>query len=178
MTTEKRNLRHIVRSRIATLSQSQRQQASQQIFSAVESLSAFAEAGVVALFASLPDEPQSQKFIEKWHGRKRIVLPRIEGDEMHFFDYAPEKMLAGEFGIAEPQGDISCAPEEIDLMVMPGVAFTSTGSRMGRGKGFYDRYLSLNGFRATTVGVCFKEQLVEQIPTETHDKPADYIIAY
>lgn len=177
MTTEKRNLRLTVRSRIATLTPEQRSEASHRIFSEVESLPSFARVRVIALFAALPDEPQTKEFIERWRDRKRIVLPRIEGSEMRFYDYTPDSMQSGSFGIDEPQGATPCATEDIEMMIMPGVAFTSNGCRMGRGKGFYDRYLSQAGFRAMTIGVCFKEQMVEQIPTEMHDKRVDMVIS-
>lgn len=166
----------MVRGRIATLTEQQRREASERIFAAVEQLPTFDSAEVVALFASLPDEPCTDAFIAEWHGRKRIVLPRIEGEVMHFYDYSPESMQSGSFGIAEPQGAQACNPADIDLMVVPGVAFTTEGLRLGRGKGFYDRYLSQEGFRATTIGVCFAEQIVDSLPHEPHDKRVKKVV--
>ncbi len=173
---EKSEIRARVRRHIAALTEEQREQASHRIFEQVAALHDFAEAQVVALYATLPDEPHSQEHIAKWHGRKRIVLPRVEGDVMHFYDYSPESMRSGAFGIAEPQGSEPCPPEDIDLMVVPGVAFTTDGKRMGRGKGFYDKYMSQAGFRAHTVGVCFHVQLVEYIPTDPHDRCVERVI--
>ena len=97
---------------------------------------------------------------------------------MHFYDYSSDAMASGYFGINEPQGNTPCAPSDIDFMVVPGVAFTADGRRMGRGKGFYDRYLSQEGFRATTVGVCFREQIVDDLPSEPHDRSTNYVIAF
>ena len=174
----KRDIRRTVRDRITLLSEQQRIEASQRIFAEVATLPAFERAKVVALFASLPDEPQSRQFIDEWYGRKRIVLPRCEGEVMNFYDYSPEVMQSGSFGIAEPQGAEPCPPAEIDFMIVPGVAFTADGRRLGRGKGFYDRYLSQNGFAAITVGVCFREQVVDEIPSEPHDKVVESVIAY
>ena len=175
---DKRDIRRTVRNRITLLSEQQRIEASQRIFAEVATLPAFERAKVVALFASLPDEPQSRQFIDEWYGRKRIVLPRCEGEVMNFYDYSPEVMQSGSFGINEPQGAESCQPSEIDFMVVPGVAFTADGRRLGRGKGFYDRYLSQNGFAAITVGVCFREQVVDEIPSEPHDRVVESVIAY
>ena len=62
------------------------------------------------------------------------------------------------------------------MMVVPGVAFTAAGERMGRGKGYYDRYLSREGFRAYSVGVCFGCQMCEELPTEPHDRRMDEVI--
>lgn len=173
---EKREIRVQVRRRIASLSEEQREQASRHIFEQVASLPDFVGARVVALFSALPDEPRSREFITEWHGRKRIVLPRIEGDIMQFYDYSPEAMQSGAFGIDEPQGIAPCPPEDIDLMIVPGVAFTLDGKRLGRGKGFYDKYLSQKGFRAHTIGVCFRVQLVNTLPTDPHDKCVERVV--
>lgn len=54
-------------------------------------------------------------------------------------------------------------------MIVPGVAFTLSGARLGRGKGFYDKYMSQSGFCASTIGVCYEEQLVPSLPCEPHD---------
>lgn len=176
MEMTKHQLRTLIRSRIATLSEEQRTTASRSIFEQVEAHPAFVEASVVALFASLPDEPQSMPFITRWSHTKRIVLPRVEGEVMHFYDYDPKQMLPGAFGISEPQNPTACPPQDIDLMIVPGVAFTPDGKRMGRGKGFYDRYLSQHNLHAHTIGICFREQLVSNLPTNPHDKCVDQII--
>ena len=68
---------------------------------------------------------------------------------MRFYDYDPASMNdSGSFGISEPEATALCRPEEIDFIIVPGVAFTAAGMRLGRGKGFYDKYLSQPGFRA------------------------------
>ena len=77
----------------------------------------------------------------------------------------------------EPQGATPCPPERIDLIVVPGTAFTRAGARMGRGRGYYDRYLSRPGFHARTVGVCYTHQLLDTLPVEPHDVPLDRVIA-
>ena len=82
------------------------------------------------------------------------------------------------FGIAEPEpGARTCPPGEIDLVVVPGVAFTAGGVRLGRGKGYYDRYLSQAEFRGVTVGVCYAHQLVGELPSEPHDVAVDCVVA-
>ena len=61
-------------------------------------------------------------------------------------------------------------------MVVPGVAFASDGRRLGRGKGYYDRYLAREGFRAYTVAVCYSCQLRDDVPAEPHDKRVDEVV--
>lgn len=103
-------------------------------------------------------------------------MPRVEGDVMNFYSYDKDAMAAGAYGINEPQRGVPVQPYEIDAIVVPGVAFTAKGMRMGRGKGFYDRYLMQSGFAALKIGVCYREQLVPDIPTEPHDVPMDAVI--
>ena len=103
------------------------------------------------------------------------MVPRIEGEEMNFYDIS-EGLEKGSFDIMEPTSNTPIEPSEIDVMIVPGVAFTRQGARLGRGKGFYDKYLSHSGFRAYTIGVCFPCQIVESLPTEPHDKTLDKVI--
>lgn len=86
---------------------------------------------MVALFASLKDEPLTAPALERWSRSKRIVLPRVEGDIMRFYDYDPASMNdSGSFGISEPEATALCRPEEIDFIIVPGVAFTAAGMRL------------------------------------------------
>lgn len=132
-------------------------------------------AQVVALFAPLPDEVQIGELCAKVGCR--VVLPRVSGEDMEFYDYANSSLEQGAFGIMEPQGTEACRADEIDLMVVPGVAFTASGDRLGRGKGYYDKYLSREGFRAYCIGVCYAHQLLEVLPTELHDKRMDMVVS-
>lgn len=160
------------------LSSEQREELSARIFNEAERLPAFARAKVVALFASLKDEPLTAPALERWSRSKRIVLPRVEGDIMRFYDYDPASMNdSGSFGISEPEATALCRPEEIDFIIVPGVAFTAAGMRLGRGKGFYDKYLSQPGFRAFKAGVCYPHQVVEELPADPFDVPVDHLAA-
>ena len=158
------------------LSSEQREELSARIFNEAERLPAFARAKVVALFASLKDEPLTAPALERWSRSKRIVLPRVEGDIMRFYDYDPASMNdSGSFGISEPEATALCRPEEIDFIIVPGVAFTAAGMRLGRGKGFYDKYLSQPGCRAFKAGVCYPHQVVEELPADPFDVPVDHL---
>ena len=173
---DKRTIRKAVRAEIAQLTDTEKAELSAQIFSKIAELQEVRQASVVALFASLADEPQTTAIIEQLAQSKRIVLPRIEGEEMEFYDIS-EGLHKGAFGIMEPVATTPIEPSEIDVMIVPGVAFTRNGARLGRGKGFYDKYLSRKGFRAYTIGVCYPCQVVEDIPTEEHDKTLDRVVS-
>ena len=154
----------------------QRLRASAAIFSAVERLPEFRAARTVAVFAALPDEPATDEVLARWASTRRVVLPRVEGDAMRFYACRPDALVFGAFGILEPQGERPCPAGEIDLVVCPGVAFTADGRRLGRGRGYYDRYLGDPAFRGFRVGVCYAHQMVDDLPVEPHDVRMDRVI--
>lgn len=88
-----------------------------------------------------------------------------------------EEMKTGAFGISEPTGLTFDKLDEIDLIIVPGMAFDKEGHRLGRGKGFYDRFLSQPNIMSTyKIGICLPHQLLEAIPTEAHDITMNEVI--
>lgn len=166
---QKAELRKKMRLLNRSLSPEERTRLSAELWERVEKSEAFRAARCVALFSSLPDEPDTTPALAAWSTRKRLLVPRVEGEVMHFYDYRPEQMAEGSFGISEPEGLECVSPAEIDLILVPGVAFTRRGDRMGRGKGFYDKYLIQLRPDAVKIGICYPHQLVDELPTEAHD---------
>lgn len=167
-----------MRQRNRTLLPEEREVASARIFRQVEEHERFRRAQVVAAFCALKDEPTTETTLRRWVEQgKRVAVPRVEGERMRFFYYEPTKLVRGAFGIEEPSEEAElCPPCAMDLMVVPGVAFTAAGDRLGRGKGYYDKYLSQNDFRGYTIGVGYAHQLLETLPTEEHDRQLDTVI--
>lgn len=169
MMLDKAELRKKMRQLNRSLSPEERARLSEELWHRVEESEAFRRARCVAFFCSLPDEPDTTPALARWRSSKRLLVPRVEGEVMHFYDYAPERMAAGSFGITEPEAADPVDPAEIDLILVPGVAFTRSGDRMGRGKGFYDKYLPALRPDAVKIGICYPHQFVEFLPTEPHD---------
>ncbi|MDR2890209.1 MAG: 5-formyltetrahydrofolate cyclo-ligase [Alistipes sp.] len=155
-----------------------------EIIGLIESLVEFTSARTVALYCALPDEVPTAAMLARWFGTKRLVLPVISGEEMTFREYTGEGgLVEGAFGISEPDGtndkEGEVAPSEIDLMLVPGMAFDVAGRRLGRGKGFYDRYLSASdAARICKVGICPPHRLVAEVPAEPHDITMDKVISH
>ena len=171
---DKKSIRAEVRRRIKLLSDGEKSAAAATIFAKVEAKEAFASAECVALFVAMWDEVPTAEVLERWRNMgKRVVVPRVEGDVMRYYDYHPDKMAVGAFGIIEPVGEEEVAADAIDLMIVPARAFTPKGDRLGRGGGFYDKYMSLEGFRAMKYGVAFACQVFDALPTDPHDIPVD-----
>ena len=171
---EKTQIRRQIKLATRALSVVQCHEQSQRVIAQLREIIAQRKPRVVALFAPLSDEVQIGELNKL--PDCRVVLPRVSGDDMEFYELASSSLTEGAYGILEPQGSVSCCADEIDLMVVPGVAFTAAGDRLGRGKGYYDKYLSRKGFRAFCVGVCYAHQLLAELPTESHDKRMDMIV--
>lgn len=136
----------------------------------------FLTAKTVLLYHSLNDEVNTHQFIEKWCSQKQLLLPKVVGDDLElrcFHDVSELKI--GSFGIAEPTGKLFTDYAQIDMVVVPGIAFDHCGNRLGRGKGYYDRLLPklTNAYK---IGVCFPYQLVDAVPVEPTDIKMDTII--
>ena len=173
---DKRDIRKSVRFAIAAIPHYVRRQKSDGLALAIMLHPVVRAARVVALFSPLPDEPQISEIIELMARERVVLLPRVEGDVMRFYPFSPKAMSKGAYGIMEPKDGEPFSPGEIDVMVVPGAAFTACGKRMGRGKGFYDKYMSQDGFRAYKIGVCYTEQILPSLPCEPHDVSMDEVV--
>ena len=143
-------------------------------FGAIEDLDVWREARVIGLYSALPDEIETAKVIDKWSKYKKIVLPVVSETEMEFYEYKDE-LCRGAFGILEPKATNMVNPKDIDLLIIPGVAFDRAGNRLGRGKGYYDKYLVRTD--AYMIGVAFSCQITPAIPCEKHDVKMDVVMA-
>lgn len=119
---------------------------------------------------------------------QRVVVPYCTVDEHGnnelglFHLKCLDELAIGKWRILEPRlelrqvSDRIVSVEQLDLVIVPGVAFSPNGHRLGNGQGYYDRLLSRLGPQCTTVGICFECQLMPRIPTETHDQSLDIIV--
>lgn len=171
----KEDIRRIIRARKALLSEIERIDAADRAFSRLEQSAAFIMAERILMYHSLPDELSTRRFLDKWTGMKEFFLPRVNGLNLEILPYDRSRLSLGSFQIEEPTGDETVSLDDIDLVVVPAVAYDPAGNRVGRGKGYYDRLLG-PGCRATTVGVCYDFQLVDEIETDPYDVPVDIVI--
>lgn len=148
--------------------------AAEAVFSRLENTAAFQLAEKILIYHSLPDELDTRRFLDKWKNRKKFFLPRVNGVNLEILPYEESRLEIGSFHIEEPSGDELHPVEEIEVIIVPGVAFDRKGHRLGRGKGYYDRLLQTAA--ATKIGVGYEFQLVEEIPVEPHDVRMDIII--
>lgn len=135
-------------------------------------------AKTVLLYNSLPDEVYTHGLIKQLHNKgKTVLLPVVISDtEMELRLYRnPNSFETSSYGILEPIGEAFTDFSSIEFALIPGMAFDKERNRLGRGKGYYDRFLpSLT--KAYKVGICFPFQFLPNIPTEETDIKVDECI--
>ncbi|MBR6541470.1 MAG: 5-formyltetrahydrofolate cyclo-ligase, partial [Bacteroidales bacterium] len=107
----------------------------------------------ILIYNSLPDEVQTSLLFTLKEAGKRIVLPVVTGDILILKEYIPGKLSVGYMNILEPNQEETVDPNEIDLAIIPGVAFDKECNRPGRGKGYYDKLLPCTN--CPKIGICY-----------------------
>ena len=130
----------------------------------------------VLLYNSLPDEVCTTWLIKELAEKgKRVLLPTVVGDDLELHEYAGDALShSGYMNITESDGPLFTDFDSIDFAVIPGMAFTKDGVRLGRGKGYYDRLLPKTN--CPLAGLAFDFQIVDAIPSEQHDVRMDFIV--
>lgn len=156
-------------------SEQREKEESAAVWEEIEKDPEFIKAGTILLYMSLPGELPTKEFLDKWYGRKRIAIPKvISPTGMELREYKPESTETGAYGICEPTTDAAkIEAGEIGYAIIPGTAFSSDGTRLGRGKGYYDRLLPQLNCRK--VGVCLSYRLIENVPSDSHDIKVDAV---
>ena len=178
---EKEATRQAVRGAIAALSDEERANASRQIARRVTSLKEYQYARTVLLFLSMPDEVDTGPILlDALRRGLSVAAPRVirgTRDMVALPVRDPERDIApGAWGIPEPVGGTPIASEEIDFVLVPGLAFDRVGHRLGRGAGFYDRFMSADGFSGYRCAIAFDCQIVAAVPVDLHDIPVQCIV--
>ena len=136
----------------------------------------YQEAKVIATYLSFPHEFQTQELIEQaLRDCKKVLIPKTYSKgRMDFVIYDPQQLVKTSFGLLEPHGDLGVVDaSQIDLIHVPGLAFTMEGYRIGYGGGYYDRYLK--HFPGHTLSMVYPCQIRDFIP-EDHDIPVQEVL--
>lgn len=113
---------------------------------------------------------------------RTVCFPKVKGDEMEFYEITDmdSQMTTGAYSIPEPKGNTrKIYPQDIDIMIVPAIAYNDEGLRLGQGGGYYDRYLNqaeAKGKIPYTIGVCYDFQIYSALPVEPHDRAVDCIM--
>lgn len=150
-------------------------EATEKIFSQLEKMYEFQQAKKIFIYIGFGSEIATLQFLEKHYLEKDIYVPKIEGKDMMLSHLQNLKNLEkNSLGILEPK-EANNYIGEIDLVITPAVVFDKNGYRLGYGGGYYDRYFEKNNYKLS-IGLCYDQLLVEQVPKESHDKQVDIVL--
>ncbi len=169
----KQELRAVISQKRRILTKEQVSEDSHNIVQQILALPAFVKAKRIMIYYPVHNEIDLRALIES-APEKQFYFPVTHRRSIEVRPYAgEEQMKRGKFGIPEPQ--TAAYTGKLDLIFVPGVAFDKEGHRMGRGGGYYDRFLKR--FRRTTkIGVAYKFQRVKKVPTTWNDIKMDKLI--
>lgn len=141
----------------------------------------FQKSETVMIFLSMACEVDTSYLaIECWNAGKRVLAPRISWDQRRMLPTEISSLTndvrESAMGIREPHEGMPFPVSDIDLVVVPGLAYDARGERLGRGRGFYDRFLAHRDLRAFTTGLAFEEQIVASVPTADRDQRVRMIV--
>jgi len=155
---------------------------SKQACATLGGLEEFRSARCVMLYLPTPTEVDTAHLaLAAWQDGKTVVMPKVFWGQGHMIpvvcrSLGDEDLSPGKFGIREPADGEPWLLEDIDLVVTPALAFDRRGHRLGRGGGFYDRFLAQPALHATAVGLAFAEQVVDELPINGEDHPVDILV--
>jgi 5-formyltetrahydrofolate cyclo-ligase len=155
--------------------------ASLGVWNVLQHCAEYKKATGIGAFASLPGEINTYPLLEGvLKSEKKLYLPRVAKEKDHFEFYPVsdlKSLVPGLFGIREPTGPHPASWEELDLVLVPGLAFDHQGNRLGFGKGYYDRALPHLRKNALSVGLAFSFQILEKVPVESNDIPMKALLS-
>jgi 5-formyltetrahydrofolate cyclo-ligase len=170
MEMAKKQLREQMRMSLAQWSIECRLAASHSLAERILQLDIWRQALVIGLFAGRKDEMETSLL---WAEERIFAYPKVEGAGLHFYQVGHlQDLQPGPWSLMEPTGGNVIVP---DLVLVPGLAFDVQGGRLGRGKGFYDRWFADHP-QVATLGVAFDLQIIGQLATELHDRRMDCVV--
>ena len=174
---KKHQLRRSCRQIRKELGEETRQEASLSICSWIASWPVFQTSSVILAYMPITGEVDLTPLLER-QPQTHWILPRITPEDNHrmvFHPYEPSRLNHHPFGMAEPASDLPIIqPSEVQLALVPGLAFDRLGRRLGYGGGYFDRFL--RDFTGVSLGVIFQALLLDHLPCEEHDMPVKWIV--
>ena len=181
MAEGKTDLRARIKRQRRSLAPNEVAERSGRVATALEEWPFYEEACTILFYASFQNEVDTFCLMSRaLEAGKRVVLPRVQvvGKRLHLHRVKSleNNLESGPYGIKSPaSGCPKVAPSDLDLMVLPGLAFDRQGFRLGFGGGYYDRLLESLNPEIITVGLAYEFQVVDEVPHEDHDQPVQYV---
>jgi len=181
---EKAKLRKKIKDTYKTISREEIAEKSKRVLANLKLLEAWNKADTILAFLSLGDEVDTSCIIEEALTQgKKVAVPRINENDIVFHyitSLSKNSFSKHDYGMYEPLAEaesVSMSDNTKALILTPGIAFDKQCYRLGRGKSFYDRYLSRYGKNCTKAGIAFSFQIRENLPIEDHDVQLDFVVS-
>ena len=141
----------------------------------------YIKAEVVMVFLALPAETDTSPIVLRaWQDRKRVLAPKVSWSQRRMMPVEirslADDLAISHMGIREPVSGIPFPVSMIDLVIVPGLGFDDYGNRLGRGRGFYDRFLAHPEFTGVACGIAFEEQVTASVPVGPLDRTVDMLV--
>ncbi len=177
----KRELRTKLRSVLASISPESALTMSRAAAAHLFATPEYRQTEVLMVYLSQTEEVDTTPIVlQAWKDGKTVAAPQVswESRQMvpHEIKNLDEDIARNQFGLREPAGGLPIPIELIDLVIVPGLAFDPVGNRLGRGRGFYDRFLAKPDFKGRSCGLAFEVQIVGAIPAGEHDQKVDLLV--
>ncbi len=177
----KRELRQQLHQAVAPITPEELHHRSIQACSLITSTKEYKKAEVIMVFLSLPTEIDTTSLVmHAWRDLKRVLAPRVSWEQRRMLpteiQSLSDDVKESPLGIREPAQGMPFPVVNIDLLIVPGIGFDLHGNRIGRGRGFYDRFLAHRDWRGVACGLALEEQVVDYVPTEALDMPMDMLV--
>lgn len=141
----------------------------------------YERAEIVMVFLSLPNEVDTTPLVlHAWRNRKRVLAPKVSWEQRRMLPIEirslSDDVSPSALGIREPAQGVPIPVAIIDLIVVPGLGFDLHGNRIGRGRGFYDRFLAHPDWHGTACGLALEDQVTPDVPVTEHDMQVDMLV--
>ena len=179
----KETLRRQLLKRLLSLTQAEIKRRSKNIEQSISNWFLYKKSKVIMVYYPLKGEVSLLGIVRKVLGKKEVCFPVVDLKNNKIIPYKIKDLendfVIGPYGIKEPDTDRAkeCLPDDIDIVFVPGLAFDISRNRLGRGKGFYDRFIRALGIRTKTVGVAFDFQIIKDLPVSIpQDQRLNFIV--
>jgi len=177
----KKALRQRLRGVLSELTREEIDARSRQVCHRLFERPEYIKAEVVMVFLSAPNEVDTTPLVLRcWQDHKRVLTPKVSWEQRRMLPVEIRSLThiteESELGIREPIAGVPFPSSLIDLVTVPGLAFDEYGNRLGRGRGFYDRFLAHPEFKGVACGIAFEVQLTASVPVGPLDRPVDILV--
>lgn len=177
----KKELRQHLRRIMSDISPEELHNRSLQAYHRLIETPEYSRAQIIMVFLSLPTEVDTTPLVLRaWRDHKRVLAPKVSWEQRRMLPIEirslSDDVSESPLGIREPAQGVPIPVSAIDLIIVPGLGFDLVGHRIGRGRGFYDRFLAHRDWRGIACGFAIHEQVVEEVPVAAHDVQVDMLV--